>query len=154
MSKLFRTLISSLPALLILLLFGFLIFSNVGEKESKDSKPAMDIIKIEESTPLPLTIIDRNEKIASNEEIIEQEATQFVEKLASSNEPNTPIIITEKEDQFVHSDSQITLPKSRKEEINISDLSQSKDYLTYLKQKLICMNLYLHTDLILILLKA
>jgi len=94
-------------ALLIIILFGYLIFTDVESTRTEHTvNPPIEII--DPPKPLPLTVINEPQTTPSSEEIIQQEAKTFVENLSPST--NTPITINEHDDQFVQYDSLITIP--------------------------------------------
>lgn len=115
-----RTTLSIVPALLalaVLLLVGFLLFSDL--KISKTEQTLNPPIKI--ITPqLPLTVIDDENTTASSEAVIEKEATIFIESLAEKQDKS--ITINENQDQFVRLDSTIFLPALEKRITTIEEL--------------------------------
>ncbi len=115
-----KTTLSIVPALLalaVLLLVGFLLFSDLKISRTEQTvNPPIEII----DSQLPLTIIKSEEKTPSSEQVIEKEAAIFIDSLAISQEES--ITINENQDQFVRLDSIITLPKLEKRITTIEEL--------------------------------
>lgn len=98
--------LAALLAIAILLMFGYLLFTD------GKSPPKKEVLEppIELAEPdLPLETIEVDDNLPDQQEIRENEASAFVENLAS--EQPEAIIINENEDQFVRPDSIIALPK-------------------------------------------
>ncbi|MDB2705498.1 hypothetical protein N9Y67_03035 [Pseudomonadota bacterium] len=106
MAKPAPSLIPAFLALLIIILFGYLIFTDLKPSRTEHTLPAIEIIDPPEQ--LPLTVIEDEKASMDNADIIQQEAELFVEQLS----PVTPsaIAINEGTDQFVRHDSLLTLP--------------------------------------------
>lgn len=115
-----RSTLSIVPALLalaVLVLVGFLLFSDLKISRTEETvNPPIEII----DPQLPLTVIESEEITPSGEQIIEKEATIFIEALATEQEKS--ITINEHQDQFVRHDSIITLPKLEKRITTIKEL--------------------------------
>jgi hypothetical protein len=106
MAKSAPSLIPAFLALFIVIVFGYLIFTDLESSRTEHTLPAIEIIDPPEQ--LPLTVIEDEQASMDSEEIIQQEAELFVEQLS----PVTPsaIAVNEGNDQFVRHDSLLTLP--------------------------------------------
>lgn len=101
------SLIPSFLALLVVIFFGYLLYSDLAPSRTEHTvNPPIEIIDPPEQTPL--TIITADDEALNNEEITEQEAHVFVENL--SPKTSKAITINEHDDQFVRPDSLIALP--------------------------------------------
>ncbi len=97
-------------ALLIIILFGYLIFSDLKSTRTEHTiNPPIEIIDQQET--LPLTVIKEKSGPTSRDQRIQQEAKQFVQNLSPTT--SQPVTIKEHEDQFVRPDSQIRLPQQQ-----------------------------------------
>jgi len=115
------SLIPAFLALFIIIIFGYLIFTDLESTRTEHIvTPPIEIITTPEQ--LPLTVID--EQIINNEEIIQQEAVLFVENLSPTS--NEPIAINEYKDQFVRHDGLLTLPKIERRTTTIKELLADK----------------------------
>ena len=95
-------------ALLIIILFGYLIFSDLKSTRTEHTiNPPIEIIDQQET--LPLTVIKEKSGPTSQDQRIQQEAKQFVQNLSPA--PSQPVTIKEHEDQFVRTDSLIHIPE-------------------------------------------
>ena len=115
-----RSTLSIVPALLalvVLILVGFLLFSDLKISRTEQTlNPPIEII----DPQLPLTVIELEEETPSSEQVIEKEATIFIDALATDQEKS--ITINENQDQFVRHDSIIILPKLEKRITTIKEL--------------------------------
>ncbi|PHS24335.1 MAG: hypothetical protein COA83_08085 [Methylophaga sp.] len=113
------SLIPAILALLVLILFGYILFSDLkpGSSTEHDINPPIEII----DTPPPLAIITQNEDILQKE----QEAEAFVSQLAVAT--TEPIIVNENNNQFVRHDSIIVLPNGDEQTLAIKDIIQDGD---------------------------
>lgn len=110
-------LIPAFLALSVLGLFGLLLFSDFELLRTEHTlNPPIEII---EQQP-PLTIIEQVDEAPTQEQVIEQEAEVFIEKLAEPQQQS--ITINEQQDQFVRHDSVITLPKLEHRITSIEEL--------------------------------
>ena len=101
------SLLPPILALLIIILFGYLIFTDVESTRTEHTvNPPIEII--EQPKQIPLTVIPEQQTTPNGEEIIKQEAKAFVENLSPST--HQPIVINEHDDQFVQHNSLITIP--------------------------------------------
>jgi len=97
------SLVPAFFALFVLIFLAYLLYADLNPSRVEHTiNPPIEIIET------PLTVITAAPEIADSEQIIEQEATVFVEHL--SPKTNSPIIINVDKDQFVRSDSVISLP--------------------------------------------
>ena len=111
------SLVPALLALSVLLLVGFLLFSDLEISRTEQTvNPPIEII----DPQLPLTVIESETNAQSSEQVIEKEATIFIEALAKSQAES--ITINENQDQFVRHDSIITLPKLEHRVTTIEEL--------------------------------
>ncbi len=95
-------------ALLIIILFGYLIFSDLKSTRTEHTiNPPIEIIDQQET--LPLTVIKEKSGPTSQDQRIQQEAKQFVQNLSPA--PSQPVTIKEHENQFVRTDSLIHIPE-------------------------------------------
>lgn len=118
------SLIPSFLALLVVIFFGYLLYSDLDPSRTEHTiNPPIEIIDPPEQTPL--TIITADEEAPNNEEITEQEAQVFVENL--SPKTNKPITINEYNDQFVRPDSLIAIPELEYRSTTIEALLADKN---------------------------
>lgn len=101
------SLIPALLALLVLFLFGLLLFNDFDSKATRTEHTVNPPIELIDPQP-PLTIIEDTSKTPNSEQITEKEANAFIDTLAKSQ--NESITINEHDDQFVRHDSVIILP--------------------------------------------
>jgi len=113
------SLVPAILALVVLVLFGYLLFTDLADPKHTEHNvnPPIEII----DQPPPLTVITPSDTAASNEEIVEQEAEAFVQNLAEKS-PQIDITITEDNDQFVRHDSTILLPDLEQRTTTIQQL--------------------------------
>lgn len=98
--------LSALLALCVLLLFGYLLFTDAPPDRSDQSlDPPIDLLEAE----LPFEQFAAEESLPQREQINEQEATAFVDSLAGYADREV-ITLREYQDQFVRPDSIIALP--------------------------------------------
>lgn len=111
------SLIPAILALLVLVLFGYILFSDLKPSSSieHDINPPIEII----DEPPPLAIITEPDNFLQKE----QEADAFVQQLAIAT--TEPIIIDENNDQFVRHDSVIALNNADKQALAIKDIVQN-----------------------------
>ncbi len=112
------SLVPAILALLILMLFGYILFSDLNPSSSTehDINPPIEII----DTPPPLTVITEPDTLLQKE----QEAEAFVDQLATAT--TEPVTIDKENDQFVRHDSVITLPDTNNEPLAIKDIVQDE----------------------------
>jgi hypothetical protein len=110
------SLVPAIMALLVLIIFGYILFSDLKPSSSTehDINPPIEII----DPPPPLTIITEPSDLLQKE----QEAEAFVNQLAIAT--TEPITVDEHNDQFVRHDSVITLPNTDKQTLAIKDIIQ------------------------------
>jgi len=112
------SLVPAIMALMILVLFGYLLFTDSQPSRTEHTlNPPIEII---DPQP-PLTIIESVAPAPTSEEVTEQEAEAFVEALATP-QTQTAIMITEDKDQFVRHDGIISLPKLENRHTTIAEL--------------------------------
>ena len=110
-------------ALLIIILFGYLIFTDLETTKTGRTvnvNPPIEIL--ETANKLPLTIIHQQDESSNSE----QEAQQFVENLSPSNAEGTLIEVKENNDQFARHDSVISLTDIEHRKTTINELLQDK----------------------------
>lgn len=105
-------------ALVILILFGYLLFTD--SQPSRTEHTLNPPIEVVESKP-PLTIIEPTSPAPTSDEVTEQEAEAFVEALAVP-QTQTAITITEDHDQFVRHDGIISLPNLENRKTTVQQL--------------------------------
>ncbi len=110
------SLVPAIMALLVLIVFGYILFSDLKPSSSTehDINPPIEII----DAPPPLTIITEPTDLLKKE----QEAEAFVNQLAIAT--TEPITVDKHNDQFVRHDSIITLPNTDKQALAIKDIVQ------------------------------
>jgi len=102
------SLVPAILALLVLIVFGYLLFIDASPSRTEHTlNPPIEIV---EPQP-PLTIIEEVDLAPTSDEVTEQEAQAFVEALTTPQQQETIIAITEGQDQFVRHDGLISLPK-------------------------------------------
>lgn len=106
MAKSAPSLIPAFLALFIIILFGYLIYSDLESSRTEHSLPPIEILDPPEQ--LPLTIIEDEPETLDSEQVIQQEAELFVEQLSPTT--HSSIAINEGNDQFVRHNSLLTLP--------------------------------------------
>jgi len=112
-------LIPALLALLVLFLFGLLLFTDFDSKTTRTEHTVNPPIELIEPQP-PLTVIRDSSKTVSREHVNEQEANAFVDTLAKHQDQS--ITINEHNDQFVRHDSVIALPDLEHRMTSIDEL--------------------------------
>jgi len=112
-------LIPALLALLVLFLFGLLLFTDFDSKTTRTEHTVNPPIELIEPQP-PLTVIRDSSKTVSREHVNEQEANAFVDTLAKPQDQS--ITISEHNDQFVRHDSVIALPDLEHRMTSIDEL--------------------------------
>jgi len=113
------SLVPAILALVILILFGYLLFTDSHPSHTEHTvSPPIEIIDPQQP---PLTIIESEAPAPSSEEVTEQEAEAFVEALAAP-QTQTAIAITEEQDQFVRHDGIISLPNLENRNTTIAQL--------------------------------
>lgn len=118
------SLIPAFLALLIIILFGYLIFSDLKSTRTEHTvNPPIEIIDPKDE--LPLTIIDEQQETIDNEAVIQKEAELFVDKLSPATE--LAISIKEDSDQFVRHNSLLNLPNIEQRHTTLSALLADKD---------------------------
>ena len=110
------SLIPAIMALLVLVLFGYILFSDLRPSSSTehDINPPIEIL----DSPPPLTVIEEPGDLLKKE----QEAEAFVSQLAIAT--TEPINLDENNDQFVRHDSVIALAKTDDAPLAIKDIIQ------------------------------
>jgi len=108
------SLIPAFLALLVVIFFAYLLYSDLSPSRTEHTiNPPIEIFDP------PLTVI-KDESEAPDNTVTEQEAELFVENL--SPETNQTVIINENNDQFVRSDSLISLPNLEQRSTTIQEL--------------------------------
>ncbi|PCJ30419.1 MAG: hypothetical protein COA90_09425 [Gammaproteobacteria bacterium] len=119
------SIIPAFLALLVLILFGYLIFSDLKSSRTEHTiTPAINVVDLQ--SPLPLTVIEGKEDSLSSEQAIAQEAEQFVNNL--SPDSDQPLIINEYNDLFARQDSLLSLPDIDSLSLAIEDIVPSQDH--------------------------
>ena len=115
------TIVAAILAVIVLLLFGYLLWSDAPPNRSELTvDPPIEVIEPD----LPLEIIRSAEELPDSETIREQEAEEFVDRLADSNSDS--IIVNEYEDMFVRPDSIIALPELEQRVTTLKSLMDDK----------------------------
>lgn len=115
------TIIAAILAVIVLLLFGYLLWSDAPPNRSELTvDPPIEVIEPD----LPLEIIRSAEEVPDSETIREQEAEEFVDRLTDSN--SDTIIINEYDDMFVRPDSIIALPELEQRVTTLKSLMDDK----------------------------
>lgn len=97
---------SALLALCVLLIFGYLLFTDAPPDRSEHAfEPPIDLLEPD----LPFEELVAYDPLPGREQINETEATAFVDNLAGDSDTQI-ITLKEYQDQFVRSDSIIALP--------------------------------------------
>ncbi len=112
------SLIPAFLALLIIILFGYLIYSDLEASRTEHMLPPIEIL--DPPDDLPLTIIEEQSEVSSSDEVIQQEAELFVEQLSPVIE--STIAIKEGRDQFVRYSNMLNLPKIEQRKTTIAEL--------------------------------
>ena len=112
------SLVPAILALLVLILFAYILFSDLKPSSSieHDINPPIEIL----DTPPPLTIITEPDELLKKD----QEAEAFVKQLVVAR--TEPIIISENNDQFVRHDSVITLSDIESSPLAIKNIVKDK----------------------------
>jgi hypothetical protein len=118
MAKSAPSLIPAVLALLIIILFGYLIFTDLESTRTEHELPPIEIIEVPEQ--MPLTVIEEQNVPVDNEDVIEQEAKQFVKQLSQTTQ--SAVAIKEGNDQFVGKDTTISLPNIIQRATTLSSL--------------------------------
>lgn len=110
------SLIPATLALLVLILFGYILFNDLepGRNTEHDVNPPIEII----DEPPPLTVIDWPDESMT----LDEEAQQFVDQLVT--ESSEPVAINENEDQFVLMGSTINIPDTEDQPLLVKDIVQ------------------------------
>jgi len=113
------SLVPAILALLVLIIFGYILFSDLKPSSSTehDINPPIEII---DQAPL-ITIITEPEDLLQKE----QEAEAFVSQLAAAT--TDPIIVDENKNQFVRHDSVIVVPNGNEQVLAIKDIIQDDE---------------------------
>lgn len=115
------TIIAAILAVIVLLLFGYLLWSDAPPNRSELTvDPPIEVIEPD----LPLEIIRSADEVPDSETIREQEAEAFVDNLANSDADT--IIINEYDDMFVRPDSIIALPELEQRVTTLKSLMEDK----------------------------
>ena len=115
------SLVPAILALCILIIFGYLLFTDSHPSRTEHTlNPPIEII----DAPPPLTIIE-SDPAPNSDEIIEQEAVAFVEALAPA-QTQSVITVTEDNDQFIRHDGTISLPNLETRNTTIKQLLADK----------------------------
>jgi len=113
------SLVPAIMALVILVLFGYLLFTDSQPSRTEHTlSPPIEIIDPQQP---PLTIIESVAPAPTSDEVTKQEAEAFVEALATPT-TQTAIVVTEDKDQFVRHDGIISLPKLENRNTTIAQL--------------------------------
>lgn len=113
------SLIPAFLALLILVLFGYLIFTDSHPSRTEHTlSPPIEIIEPEPE----LTVIEQSEQSPDYQQQINKDAEIFVDNLAPKQAAEHSITINENADQFVRHDSTIDLPKVERRHTTIKQL--------------------------------
>ncbi|NOQ81151.1 MAG: hypothetical protein GQ548_01325 [Methylophaga sp.] len=101
------SLVPAFLALLVLILFGYLLYSDSQPTRTEHTvSPPIEIITLNDQPPL--TIINETEQAPSGEQVLKQEAKLFVEQLSPKIDKS--VVINPNNDLFVRHNSIITLP--------------------------------------------
>jgi hypothetical protein len=120
MAKLSAAKPSLVPAVLalgILIIFGYLLFTDSHPSRTEHT---LDPIELIDAQP-PLTIIEQEKPAPNSDEVIEQEADAFVEALAPV-QTESAVTVTEGNDQFIRHDGIISLPNLETRNTTIKQL--------------------------------
>jgi len=114
------SLVPAFLALLVVIFFGYLLYSDLTPSRTEHTIiPPIDIIDP------PLTVIVNDSKAPDGEKIIEQEAELFVENL--SPKTNTPVVVGENNNQFVRSNSIISVPDLEQRMTSLQELMNDQN---------------------------
>jgi len=118
------SLIPAILALLVVLLFGYLLYSDLNPTRTEHTiNPPIEIIDPQELPPL--TIIEDNTELANSEKIIELEANVFVENLSPTTHKS--VTVKEYQDQFVRPNNLIALPDLEQRNTTLQELARDKN---------------------------
>jgi len=118
------SLIPAILALLVVLLFGYLLYSDLNPTRTEHTiNPPIEIIDPQELPPL--TIIEDNTELANSEKIIELEANVFVENLSPTTDKS--VTVKEYQDQFVRPNNLIALPDLEQRNTTLQELARDKN---------------------------
>lgn len=117
-------LIPAFLALLVLIIVGYLIYSDSQPTRTEHTlNPPIEIITPKEE--MPLTPFENSVVVPSSTELVQEEAKLFVEKL--SPKADTPVVLNEHEDQFVRHDSLISLEDNESRVTTLQSLLVDED---------------------------
>jgi len=109
------SLIPAFLALIVVIFFGYLLYSDLNPSRTEHTiTPPINIIDP------PLTVITHDDIAPDSDQIIEQEADLFIANL--SPKTDSPVIISENNDQFVRPDSIISIPDLEQRVTTIREL--------------------------------
>jgi len=118
------SLVPAILALLVVLLFGYLLYSDLNPTRTEHTiNPPIEIIDPQELPPL--TVIEGNTEAPNSEKIIELEAKVFVENLSPTTHKS--VIVKEYQDQFVRPNSLISLPDLEHRNTTLQELARDKN---------------------------
>jgi len=117
------SLIPAFLALALIILFGYLIYSDLKSSRIEHTLPTIEIIDPPED--LPLTVIEEPLETAEIAEEVKQEAKLFVEQL--SPETESTLAIKEGDDQFVGYDNVLSLPNIEQRDTTLAALLEDKN---------------------------
>jgi len=118
------SLIPAILALLVVFLFGYLLYSDLNPTRTEHTiNPPIEIIDPQELPPL--TIIEDNTELANSEKIIELEANVFVENLSPTTHKS--VTVKEYQDQFVRPNNLIALPDLEQRNTTLQELARDKN---------------------------
>ncbi len=113
--------ISAILALALLIGIGYFLYSDL-QPSTRTEHTVNPPIEIFEPEPA-VTIIEAEPDINQGKEIIEQEATEFVDHLAPTGTPEEAVILSEKnQGSFIRYDGKIILPKMEQRNTSIEQL--------------------------------
>lgn len=115
------TVIAAVLAVIVILLFGYLLWSDAPPNRSELTvDPPIEVIEPD----LPLEVIRSSEESPDIEAIREQEAEEFVDRLAGSDDET--IIVNEYDDMFVRPDSIVALPEIEQRTTTLKSLMEDQ----------------------------
>jgi len=116
------SLVPAILALCILIVLGYLLFSDSHPSRTEHTLDPIELIDAQ----VPLTIIEPENPAPTSDEVIEQEADAFVEALAPA-QTDAVTTVTEDNDQFIRHDGTVSLPNLETRNTSIGQLLADKN---------------------------
>lgn len=117
------SLIPAILALLVIVILGYILFADLQPSRTEHTvSPPIELVEQE----LEVVDIEGYQPTPERQQVMEEEAAVFVDKLAPAPEDEQVVTVTEQQGEFVRHDGIIAIPKLEHRTTTIAALQQDK----------------------------